>query len=425
MTSRLRTLALSATALAAALAMVASCSSTSSSNGPTGSTGSTPGSAGTVPGTIPGDNPALDAFYQPPDPLPEGKPGDIIRSEPIAGAPAGSNAWRVLYRSTGLDDEPIAVSGVVIVPTAAAPSGGRPVLSWAHPTTGVDDDCAPSGLPELFALIPGLEAMIAAGFVVAATDYQGLGTPGVHPYLIGISEGRSTLDAARAAKNLPDTDATSDLLLFGHSQGGQASLFAGELAASYAPELKLHGTAAAAPAGELAELLTADQNSLDGVALGAYALNAYGLIYGPDTPGLDVAALLTADGNAALPTLVDLCGVIAAQATQLDDLATPLIGKFYAKDPATVAPWTTLLAENTPDQNKTGAPIFLAQGAADQLVLPATTAQLATKLCSLGDPVELKSYPGVVHDLIGYESAADVVAWMQSRLAGTAAPSTC
>ena len=90
-----------------------------------------------------------------------------------------------------------------------------------------------------------------AGYVVAATDYEGLGTPGVHPYLVGESEGRGVLDAARAAKALAATDAGDQVLVFGHSQGGQAALFAGELAASYAPELTVLGVAAAAPAADV------------------------------------------------------------------------------------------------------------------------------------------------------------------------------
>ena len=148
-----------------------------------------------------GDNPAAGRFYQPPDPLPAGDPGDIIRSEPLDGAPAGSRAWRVLYLSLGLDDEPIAVSGMVFAPddsssastTAASgattstaggatttarsgDAGDHPVVAWAHPTTGVADTCAPSVLSDGPSLVAGLDAFLDAGFVVAATDYQGLGT---------------------------------------------------------------------------------------------------------------------------------------------------------------------------------------------------------------------------------------------------------
>src|SRR5690606_32013088 len=105
--------------------------------------------------------------------------------------------------------------------------------------------------------------------------YESLGTAGVHPYLIGESEGRSVLDAARAARDLPEAGAGDQLLLFGHSQGGQASLFAGQMAKDYAPDLTLVATAAAAPAGEMQELLNDDADTVTGVYLGAYAVNAY------------------------------------------------------------------------------------------------------------------------------------------------------
>src|SRR5262245_21116721 len=88
--------------------------------------------------TPPGD------FYTPPSPLPAAAPGTLIRAEPLRSAPAGARAWRVLYTSTGPDGAPIAVSGVVYAPVEHAPAGGRPVVAWAHPTTGVGRNCAPS-----------------------------------------------------------------------------------------------------------------------------------------------------------------------------------------------------------------------------------------------------------------------------------------
>ena len=75
-------------------------------------------------------------FYAVPDPLPSKSPGTVIRSEKIA-APAGATAWRVLYHSETVDGRDIAVSGVVVAPNATAPKGGRPVVTWAHGTTGL------------------------------------------------------------------------------------------------------------------------------------------------------------------------------------------------------------------------------------------------------------------------------------------------
>src|SRR6185295_8897269 len=100
-----------------------------------------------------------------------GEPGSLIRSEALFGAPLGSKAYRVLYRSTGMQGQRIAVSGVVVVPNAAPPSGGHPVIAWAHPTTGVATKCAPSLKREVMYSIPGLDDMLKRGFAVTATDY--------------------------------------------------------------------------------------------------------------------------------------------------------------------------------------------------------------------------------------------------------------
>lgn len=133
------------------------------------------------------------------DELP-GAPGSVICYEPLPGAPVDASAYRVLYRSTGLQGEPIAVSGVVIIPAGEAPPDGPPIVAWAHPTSGLIPRCAPSLAIFLFQQIQGSREMLERGYVIAATDYPGLGTPGPHPYLVGLSEGRAVLDSIRAAR---------------------------------------------------------------------------------------------------------------------------------------------------------------------------------------------------------------------------------
>jgi pimeloyl-ACP methyl ester carboxylesterase len=424
--------ALAALLAATTLVVVVACSSD-----PSTTSSGTSAPSGTTGTTNPADNTPTDPFYVAPDPLPGGEPGDIIRSEPLAGAPTGSQAWKVLYLSTGIDGSPTAVSGVVIAPDAtttpgstpgSAPSGtaveaGRPILSWAHPTTGVVDDCAPSTMSSVFELIPGLASFLEAGYVVAATDYEGLGTAGVHPYLVGESEGRSVLDAARAARDLPEAGAGDQLLLWGHSQGGQASLFAGQLAPTYAPDLTLVATAAAAPAGELQQLLNDDAPTPTGITLGAYAVNAYLEVFGPDNPTMTVGQVVTPAGQPAIDEIVPLCNL--TQDTQILAIATPLAGTFFVDDPGSVEPWQTLLDQNTAGQVAIDSPVFIAQGDADTVVIPATTAELAKAYCGLSVNVTEKVYPGVTHDLIGYESAADVAAWFAEVLAGRAPAGTC
>jgi hypothetical protein len=106
------------------------------------------------------------------------QPGDLIRSQIINDAPDGASAYRVLYLSTGLHNEPIAVSGVVIIPGGTEPFGGRSIVAWAHPTSGIVPRCAPSLARVLFRSIQGLPDMLARGYIATATDYPGLGHPG-------------------------------------------------------------------------------------------------------------------------------------------------------------------------------------------------------------------------------------------------------
>lgn len=378
-------------------------------------------------------NPAFsepaDPFYLPPDPLPEGRAGDVVRSEALPGAPAGSQAWRILYLSEGLTGERIAVSGMVVAPTAGAgtattaPTANRPVLSWAHPTTGVVDACAPSTMTTVFDLIPGLDAFLDAGYVVAATDYEGLGTPGVHPYLVGESEGRGVLDAARAARNLPGAMAGEQLLLWGHSQGGQGSLFAAQLAPSYAPELDLVATAAAAPAGELAKLLNLDADTAEGIVLGAYAVNSYAEVYADTTPPPMEDQVITATGLPAIAPLVELCNL--TQSDQMATIAVPLTGNFFVGDPGSVEPWATLLSINSAGGQRIESPVLVTQGDADTIVDPPTTTELVAAYCAKGTAITERTYPGVTHDEIGYSSAADVAEWFASALDGRTPTSGC
>ena len=200
-----------------------------------------------------------------PDEIP-GKPGSIIRIWPLEGGGPGvrggkADAFRILYRSTNPNGQPIPVSGAIYIPSGPAPAGGRNIIAWAHPTSGVMPPCAPSLMPDVGGMMWNLDAMISQGYIVVATDYPGLGTDGIHPYLIGESEARAVLDSVRAARDLPNSGATNRFAVWGHSQGGHAALYTGEVAAHYAPDLKLVGVAAAAPATYLVELFDADEST--------------------------------------------------------------------------------------------------------------------------------------------------------------------
>ena len=186
---------------------------------------------------------AQGAFYQSSSSDLAGPIGTLIHEEARSGAPAGAKAHRVLYRSTEPDGSPIAVSGVVIIPSGSPPPGGWPIVAWAHPTSGIVPRCAPSLAIFLFQQIAGSKTLLEHGYAIAATDYPGLGTAGPHPYLVGESEARAVIDSVRAARSFPGLENSSRFVVWGHSQGGQAALFTGMIAKRYAPELQLLGVA--------------------------------------------------------------------------------------------------------------------------------------------------------------------------------------
>jgi acetyl esterase/lipase len=360
-------------------------------------------------------------FYQASEQVIPGRPGTLIRQEPMRGAPLGAQAYRVLYRSTGLKGEPIAVSGVVIVPPGQAPAGGRPIIAWAHPTTGIVSRCAPSLAIFGFQQIQGLREMVRRGYVVAATDYPGLGTPGPHPYLVGTSEGRAVLDSVRAARELDATAASSRVGIWGHSQGGQAALYAALLAKEYAPELELAGVAVAAPATDLGALMRDDLPTPGGKNLLAMTLWSWSRVFD--------ATLENVVDPAAMPTIDALAQVCLESPIDLEPrrrAGVALQKRFLLVNNLTgIEPWRTLLAENTIGPLPPSIPVFIAQGSADQTVDPPVTQAYMKKLCAAGSRVQLLMLPGVGHGAIAMKSALKAVAWMASRFAGVSPQNDC
>jgi acetyl esterase/lipase len=347
--------------------------------------------------------------------------GRLLQAVPLAGAPDGAIAYKIFYQSTGLRGEPITVSGMVIAPPGPVPPGGRPVVAWAHPTTGVAQRCAPSLARKRYQMIAGLRLMLARGYVVAATDYPGLGTPEVHPYLVGESEGRAVLDSVRAARQTPNVGAGAAFAVWGHSQGGQASLFTGLLAQSYAPELRLVGVAAAAPATELATLMKADLNSSGGRNLTAMTLWSWERVFNtPSEKVLDPSAVPVVDRLAG-ECIESIFDIFERRLT-----AKPLAQAFVRdEDFVSKEPWSSLLHENTPGALPPHLPVFIAQGDTDNLVLPDVTRDYVEKLCRNGSAVAYDPVPNTGHGFVAFRASNAVVDWIADRFAGAPAPSSC
>jgi pimeloyl-ACP methyl ester carboxylesterase len=361
------------------------------------------------------------AFYTPPSPLPGSKHGDLIWARKLTGQPAlaqaGSNQL-VLYRSTGVTGKGVAVSGTVSLPKGKAPKGGWPVITWAHGTSGIADICAPSrdstSSPAhlLNAYVyPQLNAWLKAGYAVVRTDYEGLGTPGVHPYLNGRSEGRSVLDVVRAARKLTPS-LGKKVVIAGHSQGGQAALFAASLAKTWTPELTLRGTIAFAPVTHLSEQIPVARSINDPSPLSAYVVM---ISRGLDLarPQLNIPSLFSDPVTALLPRLDTDCLIQLMAQDEFGGLAPAQVFRGDA-DLGPVAP--ALDAEDDAENLTIRTPVRIEQGTADTTVLPPLTDQTVQALKGRGTPLVYKTYPGVDHGSIVARAQADATKWLRARL---------
>jgi pimeloyl-ACP methyl ester carboxylesterase len=350
-----------------------------------------------------GTGPAGDAFYTPPSPLPGKAHGDLVWARPLTGGaavvPGAAKTWLVLYRSQGTGGPAVPVSGVVSIPRGKAPKDGWPVVTYAHGTTGIADQCAPSrdvaGTPVrpynnyVFGL---LTRWLKAGYAVVRTDYEGLGTPGAHPYLVGTSEGRGVLDIVRAARQA-DPRISKDVAIVGHSQGGHAALWAASLAPKYTPDLRVKGTVALAPASHLDEQIpvTTVLTNPGGGLSGLIAM----IIRGAATadPSLDLGALLSPQAAALYPRTLDAC-LPELGSNDLFGALSPA-GLFVDKPDFTAA--AKDLDAQDPSHLKITTPLVIEQGTADTTVLPLFTDALDRDLRANGVKLTYKKYPGVDH----------------------------
>jgi hypothetical protein len=241
------------------------------------------------------DESQYEEFYTPPDPLPPGGPGDLIRSEPsrLVLEPSGQlgafvgTGTRIMYRGTDATGKPVAVTGTYIEPDVPWPGNGpRPLLAYATAPYGMGEQCAPSrmfnqgihaslrtGFDLTFNLEEGFIAtLLARGFAIMVTDGEGLG---IHQaaspqFLNRIAGGTALIDGARAAMKLPGTslDPHGPVAFWGWLSGGAAALSAAELASSYGPELNVVGTYASAAPTDLAEEIPSIDGNFLVAALG-------------------------------------------------------------------------------------------------------------------------------------------------------------
>jgi acetyl esterase/lipase len=357
-----------------------------------------------------------DAFYDPPAQKP-GEPGALLRSEPYTkDLPAGARGWRILY-TTKRGNSPAVASAVVVTSTQTT-AAARPVIAWAHGTTGIVPGCAPS-VTAPFANVPAMDKLIAENWVYVATDYAGLGTSGGHAYLVGEDAARAVLDAIRAARRLEGLTLDNRAVVWGHSQGGNAALWTGIRADDYAPDVSIAGVAALAPASDLPSLLKASQGTMFGKIVSSYLIHAYAAAY----PDVGITVYVSARMRPFVSDIAARCSggwptMVSAMETKL----LPSTG-IFTRDPAS-GPLGDRLRQNTP---ATGivAPVLIAQGGEDDLMPASLQYRYVAARCAAGQPIDYRLYRGRDHvSLVTNHPAldGDLIAWTRDRFAG--APDT-
>ncbi|NLV81308.1 MAG: alpha/beta hydrolase [Rhodococcus sp.] len=355
-------------------------------------------------------------------------PGTLITERTLTTAAALPSAARtelITYTSEGTDGRPILVSGTVAVPEGEAPDGGWPVISWAHGTTGVGDACAPSadtvGGPAhgyLGLTTAMLDRWVADGYVVVQTDYEGLGTPGGHPYMNGDSAANTVVDIVRAAREL-DPTVGEEWIAMGHSQGGHAALYTAATGAERAPELDLQAVVSFAPGSRTSE--TAEFYATGGPAIAPALGFLPVLLLGAEAadPSLSADAMLT---DASRPLLT------AARTGCMDDIreaaATVPVDQVFSPD-ANLTALRDYYATQEVEPLTPTVPTMIVQGDKDVLVGRPITDQVADALCANGADLTYTVYDDADHRAVLDESFDDVRAYVDSVRGGEEPATTC
>lgn len=402
------------------------------------------------------NTPDRTAFYTPPAELPAG-PGTVIRSEPmtvtpsvpdlVAGGALPAEAQRIMFRSTGGAGGPIAVTGLYLQPRAAWNGPGpRPLAVVTPGTQGQGDQCAPSRSMETglgvqtapVSMAAGYTvvdaySMLAEGFAVVIPDYEGLGTPGLHPYVNRDSQGRSALDAARAAVRLAGTDLAPDspTVVTGYSQGGGAAAAAGEMQREYAPDVNLVGIAAGAPPSDM--LGTLDRVD-GGVLTGAvgYAINGILQVHPELRPAFD--RQLNDEGRRMLEVTATQCVAETAFAYGLRRTTEFTVDGRSLADAARSEPEIVRVLDGyNLGEVAPAVPTLVLIGRNDDVVPHDTAVNLVRDWCAQGTPVELRTAelpalaPGLVidHALPMLSERTTSARYLMDRVHDRPAPNSC
>lgn len=384
------------------------------------------------------------AIYQPPAAV-TASPGTVLACEPVTLSQVPGNipmqAWKVQYASTDVTGAPIAVAGTVAVPTAPwTGSGARPVVAFNPGTLGLGPQCAFSkqlaGAYQDEYEGDQIAAILKAGYAVMATDGVGYLNGQTHPYVVGADSAHALLDGTRAALGLAGAglSRTAPVAIWGYSEGGAASLWAAQLAASYAPDLHVVGDASGGVPGDLK--VTA--SSLNGGPFAGFLADA---VIGLSTayPNEPFASLLNASGQAAVAqaktvcvagTVVDFAGANISSYTT----AGLTLDQIYALSGSAGVTWGQVVDEQKlgvdiggPWSNakyRIGFPVLQYRGLAEEIIPTSTEDATRQAYCAAGITTQWNLYVGD-HLTTDNLAISDVINWFGQRFAGQPATGNC
>lgn len=406
-------------------------------------------------------NPPVQPFYASVMKLsPVGQLGQILKQEKIETPIKGAQAWKIAYISSDVSNRKTISTGLVVAPEGPAPAGGRPVMSWAHGTTGSAQNCGPSQilnpavpLNEYFLLggnswsdygIPAVEEFIQEGYVVVATDYQGLGGGGKHQYSVAGSNGRDAINAVRAAQTMKETGANKKMLIYGWSQGGGATLAAAGIpdyinqTGTASDNLEALGFVALAPdyIASLAPNRKLDQATADKfVAAGSsqFSSNVFDFthatmyFWGTQAafPHLQLTDLFTEEGAKVVDTVYNnKCMHVAS------DTFSFLFGSDFKsllkQTPTNTLAWANALLEGSVPLTKPAAPVMIYFGDKDTTMPPVMGKIYQEQMCSLGGNVGRMQLPGEQsHFTTPGVAKQFYLAWIKDRVAGKPLANGC
>ncbi len=378
----------------------------------------------------PVEGPSGSAFYTPPTTTPDGSAGELVWYRPatvnLNVTLPSIKAWTVLYQSTGQHGEPDWVTGTVIVPTAKwSGKGERPLVTYAEGTQGLAHQCAPS-----LQMAEGTEydggAIIESlkkGYAVTVTDYQGYTNGAVPTYAAGKAEGQAVLDVVRAGRQVPGSGISEKdpVIAWGYSQGGQAASWAAELQASYAPDVKMIGLAAGGVPSNLQSVGEFDNASV-GTAFGIDGLIGLDAAYPTE---FDLPALENEAGLAAGAKLLSECAIQSLAEFRDVNADEYTIGhKTFAQLEAEHPAIERIFKEQELGTKAVPVPVYHYHGLEDEFVPVKQDVELHAKWCELGVKDDFQLYPGD-HLLTDPTAIDNVMKWIEGRVEGKTAPSTC